>query len=209
MVTKTSLTDIERIIEQQNTALDDFDALGFDVMSEGFLEASPEELANRMIQKQKEIKDEKQKLREAAKIKAAIEARGRLLNEHEAYRRYSELMIDFPSFDDAGSGNHWSSNLVRVMHEINYKHSVDTLANPHKVLGDIEAISCVAIVKSHLSVATFDHIATQMSDYLISNPGFNIADAVSIKTAASYTSDTAHKLDEKSESSAQPEWGSW
>ena len=197
-------------IEVENTLADDMEGLGLDVMSDPLLELSAEEMATAIEVKKRDAKIAKEKEREETKRKAAIAKRIALLSDVNAHSQYNRLMDEMPVFDESEIGFHWSANLVRILNAIGYKHSVDNLANPQSILGDIESITYIAIVKSHLSLATFDHIYTQMSDYLIANPDFKIQNYnIEETTTIAYADTTKHKLDEKADSSADPNWGSY
>jgi hypothetical protein len=194
-------------IEIENDLSDELLELGIDVMDDPFLNLSPEELANTMIEKQKAEKERKEKEREEKKRAALAAKRIALLNDNDAFNQYDKFIRDFPQFDDIDV--HWTGNLVRILHIIKYKHHVDNLANANKIIGDIESISYLAIVKSHLSIATFDDIWLQTRDYVLENPEATIEDAKVDKQAVAYVLERVYKLDESSETSSDPEWGSW
>ena len=193
------------IIQVENDLTD----MGIDLMSAEILSMTPEELANMAIEKEKEAKERARLEREERKRKEEQKRRLKLLSETEAYNEYTKLMMEFSNFDLVDPNTHWTANLVRVMNAIKYKHSVDTLANPHTVIGDIESISNLAIVKSHLSLAVFDSIWNQMNEFVIHNPVFNLADEPLEKVAVSYADGSGHKLDETAETSSDPNWGMW
>lgn len=197
---------LDDTIEAENDAADILTSAGVDVMSDPFLDLSPEEMARVVSNKKLEEKQRKEKEREEAKRKAAIAKRMALLNENDAYNQYSKLMQDFPDYDDIDI--HWSGNLVRILHIIKYKHSLETLANAHKIVGEPEDISYIAIVKSHLSLATFDDIWNQMREFVLDNPTFDSKSGETEHIAVSYKSES-HKLDETAESSSDPAWGMW
>lgn len=194
-------------IEDENDAADTLTSAGVDVMSDSFLNLSSEEMADMAIEKKKQEKERLAKEREDKKRSAAIARRVALLNDNDAYNQYSKLMQDFPDYDDINI--HWSGNLVRILHTIKYKHSLETLANPHKIVGEIDDISYIAIVKSHLSIATFDDIWNQMREFVLDHPDFEIQNESIEKVAVSYATESTHKLDENAESSSDPDWGAW
>jgi hypothetical protein len=193
-------------IELENDDADVLTGAGIDVMSDPFLELSSEEMAKVTAEKKREEKERKAKEREDAKRKAEVMRRIAHLNDNDAYNQYSKLMQDFPDYDDIDV--HWSGNLVRILHIIKYQHSLETLANSNKIVGEPEDISYIAIVKHHLSLATFDDIWNQMREYVLDHPEF-VDDTKSTETVAVSYTDTSHKLDENAESSSDPDWGRW
>lgn len=194
-------------IEAENDATDILAGAGVDVMSDPFLDLSPEEMAKVVSEKKKEEKERVMKEREDRRRKAEVMRRIAHLNENDAYNQYSKLMQDFPDYDDIDT--HWSNNLVRILHIIKYKHSLETLANSHSIVGEIDDISYLAIVKSHLSLATFDDIWNQMREFVLDNPDYVYHNDSTEKVAVSYATEKTHKLDENAESSSDPAWGMW
>ena len=194
-------------IEAENDAAELLTNSGVDIMSDPFLDLSSEEMAKVVSEKKKQEKERIAKEREEAKRKAALARRIALLSDGDAYTQYSKLMEDFQSYDDINV--HWTGNLVRILHIIKYKHSLETLANSHKIVGEIDDISYIAIVKSHLSLATFDDIWNQMREFVLDNPDFIYDNDSNEKVAISYVTDKSHKLDENAESSSDPAWGMW
>lgn len=200
----SNANDID-IIQIEN----DLEELGIDLDSDAIMSMTAEELANMAIEKEKQAKEQARKEREERKRKEELARRLALLPEKDAYAEYSKLMRDFPNFDMVDPNTHWTAHLVRILNITKYKHHVDLLANKSSIVGDIESVSNLAIVKSHLSRAVFDDIWSHLTDFVVENPMFEIQNEPVEKVAVSYSAGESYKLDENAETSSDPEWGSW
>lgn len=198
-------------IELENEALDTLMDAGWDIMSDPILTMSVKELANMAKQKELEIrqqKDLKQKEREDAKRKAELKKRHALLNKNDGYNQFSKLMRDFPAFDSNKLETHWTSSLVRILTIIGYQLETSVLAN----LNYNTEYSNIEIVKSHLCLATFDHIYTQMSDFIIANPEFMIDNSVTKQNKIKAGEEPAPRVyqdDANTDGLSDPNWGAW
>lgn len=193
-------------IEFENELMDELIKSGEDIMSDPILLLSAGELAAETTRIKNERAERKQKDAEAAKIKAELNKRIRLLNEKEKEQAYYSLMNDFPEFDMSKEGWHWSLSLIRALNVIDYKSSTAILANSKNI--DVGTISYIEIVKSHLNLVTFDHIHSTISEF-VAQPDYVEYIKNSAKKSFAYANVSKYKLDENSDSSADPEWGMW
>ena len=190
--------------------VDSLDDLDIDT-SDIFEDMSAEEITNMALERIKAEREEKRAKQEEKKRKQVLAQRTAKLSDDECYKAYDKLMREFPSYEPNAvvHPSHWTSNLVRVLNIIEYKHNVSHLANPSSILGEPESMSHIAIVKSHLSAAIFDDIWAQLKDFSTANPNFNLESVPAVKESLSYTEGNRYAFDEKAESSSDPAWGSW
>jgi hypothetical protein len=102
--------------------------------------------------------------------------------------------------------SHWTMTLIHILNKTEYEVITDILANNTK-LDPVKPPDRLKLVQKHLSIAALENISGHI-DYWVSEHD-DWQEVEEIIPSSSYSAEKIFVIDNKAESSAEPDWGSW
>ncbi|MPS48531.1 hypothetical protein [Methylobacillus sp.] len=199
-------------IEAENTLADTLDSMSLEQLDDVFNALSTEELIKMTEEMNRQRAEEEARKKEEAKerLKRERERQHRMgkLSDGNAEVEFNKLLADFPMLKDPIGGMHWSAQLVRILTAIDYKPFRENLAGG-MTNAPLALLAPIQVVKNHLNRATFDNIHGQINEFLDQNPGFSFAPAAVKPKTKAYQDPIKYEVDDKSDTSADPRWGTF